>query len=122
MRGRKGQPLPKVTPQQLPLQQRRWKARVVRDGLLDCNACSWRDPFLSSSAQISEEGWTSVTGVREERGRSQIRISKGPKEHISCCMLGAFSRVSTSEFWKSPVRPVGTPKSQMLNPHLSPLC
>ena len=42
--------------QQLPLQQRRWKAKVVSDRLLCYPGCSWRDPFLSSSTQISEEG------------------------------------------------------------------
>lgn len=63
----------------LPPSQRTGKAKVVSDCPPDSTGYSWRDPFLSSSTQVSKEGHP---GMGEGRERNRYKNNKRQKEHI----------------------------------------
>ena len=88
--------------------------------------CNWRNPFLSSSNQIPEEGPPWLRGERK-KGRKQIRISRGIKGSFpAICfrtsagslptnLLENLTRGNTHQLW-------ALQEPQVLNPYLLLLC
>lgn len=55
--------------------------------------CSWRDPFLSCSTWVSEEGRLTGDGERKERRERQYQTAL--KGRVSCSLLRDSGRRST---------------------------
>lgn len=108
--------------QWLPLCQRRWKVQVMSDRLPTFMSCSWRDPFVSSSTWISEEGFLFFEGEEEEREGGRQECQRALKKWVSCYLIWDLRRRSTHRYLDLPVRSWVPPKSQMLSPHIPTLC
>lgn len=104
---------------------RGWKGKVVSDSPANssCVGCGGRNPFLSSSSWISEEGPLQLVG-RKRKGRKHIRISKGIKGmHFLLSVSGIQQEVHLQTSESTPHSRIATvkghlpTKSQVLSLH-----